>query len=108
MTNRTVDYYTHLQLLDYQRSDNNYRVYGQGMIERIHHIEKLKQQGHSLKEIQQLIKTKEVIDVQDIRLQVLQLEKDMTSIAKANNLTQAKQMAIKDLALIKALLLLIQ
>lgn len=51
VTNRTVDYYTNLGLLEFNRSESNYRYYSNVMVDRIKEIEQLKQEGMHLNEI---------------------------------------------------------
>ncbi|WP_198549774.1 MerR family transcriptional regulator [Macrococcoides caseolyticum] len=108
VTNRTVDYYTNLGLLEFNRSESNYRYYSNVMVDRIKEIEQLKQEGMHLNEIKNKFATHEVIDIQDLRLKINQLEHDIKHIAQSEDLTEARSLAKKDLALIKALLLFIQ
>ncbi|MCE4956437.1 MerR family transcriptional regulator [Macrococcoides caseolyticum] len=108
VTNRTIDHYTNLGLLDYQRSEANYRFYSIDMVERIEEIERLKREGKHLNDIKKMFTAEEIIDVQDLRLKINQLENDIRHIAQTNDLSEAKTLAKKDLALIKALLLFIQ
>ena len=108
VTNRTVDYYTNLGLLEFNRSESNYRYYSKGMVDRIKEIERLKQEGMHLNEIKNKFTSHEVIDIQDLRLKMNQLEHDIKHIAQSEDITEARSLAKKDLALIKALLLFIQ
>lgn len=108
VTNRTIDYYTTLGLLDFKRSDNNYRFYSIDMVERIHEIEHLKDEGMHLNDIKKKYAPTEAIDIQDIRLKISELEADIRNISQTDNLNEAKALAVKDLALIKTLLLFIQ
>lgn len=108
VTNRTVDYYTNLGLLEFNRSASNYRFYSNTMVDRIKEIEQLKKDGMHLNEIKNKFTSHEAIDIQDIRLKMTQLEHDIKHIAESQDLTEARSLAKKDLALIKALLLFIQ
>ncbi|MEE1106991.1 MAG: MerR family transcriptional regulator [Macrococcus canis] len=108
VTNRTVDYYTNLGLLEFNRSESNYRYYSRAMVDRIKEIEQLKQEGMHLNEIKNKFTSHEVIDIQDLRLKINQLEHDIKHIAQSEDITEARSLAKKDLALIKALLLFIQ
>lgn len=108
VTNRTVDYYTNLGLLEFNRSASNYRFYSNAMVDRIKEIEQLKKDGMHLNEIKNKFTSHEAIDIQDIRLKMTQLEHDIKHIAESQDLTEARSLAKKDLALIKALLLFIQ
>ncbi|ULG72276.1 MerR family transcriptional regulator [Macrococcus brunensis] len=103
VTNRTIDYYTNMELLDFERTSTNYRMYDASMIDRVHQIENLKAQGKHLTEIRQILTPER----RDIQSQIKQLEQDIKRIAQSDNLEQIKQLATKDLAVVKALLLLI-
>ncbi|TDM02452.1 MerR family transcriptional regulator [Macrococcus carouselicus] len=103
VTNRTIDYYTNMELLDFVRTSSNYRLYDVSMIDRVHQIENLKAQGKHLTEIRQIF-TPERCDIQS---QIKQLEQDIKRIAQSDNLEQIKQLATKDLAVVKTLLLLL-
>ncbi|MCT6925259.1 MerR family transcriptional regulator [Metasolibacillus sp.] len=115
ITKRTIDYYTNLGLLKAKRSSSNYRYYNQEAIEQLHFIERKKKEGLSLEQIKHLIEPKmEEIDIQDIRVQMQQLEKEVAllvtklskedQLAKQNIVTKMKQ---DSNTLIRSLLLLI-
>lgn len=115
ITKRTIDYYTNLGLLKAKRSSSNYRYYNQEAIEQLHFIERKKKEGLSLEQIKHLIEPKmEEIDIQDIRVQMQQLEKEVAllvtklakedQLAKQNIVTKMKQ---DSKTLIQSLLLLI-
>lgn len=115
ITKRTIDYYTNLGLLKAKRSSSNYRYYSQEAIEQLHFIERKKKEGLSLEQIKHLIEPKmEEIDIQDIRVQMQQLEKEVAllvtklakedQLAKQNIVTKMKQ---DSKTLIQSLLLLI-
>ncbi|WJP98102.1 MerR family transcriptional regulator [Macrococcus bovicus] len=103
VTNRTIDYYTNMKLLDFERTTSNYRLYDVAMVDRVHQIENLKEQGKHLTEIRQILTPER----RDIQSQIKQLEQDIKRIAQSDNLEQIKQLATKDLAVVKALLLLL-
>lgn len=73
------------------------------MIERVHQIEELKAQGKHLNEIRQII----IPEGSDMQSQIKTLEQDIKHIIESDNLEQIKQLAMKDLAVVKALLLLL-
>ncbi|CAM5253302.1 Transcriptional regulator OS=Lysinibacillus sphaericus OX=1421 GN=LS41612_08450 PE=4 SV=1 [Lysinibacillus sphaericus] len=87
------------------------------MIERLHFIEKRKQEGLSLVEIQQALNvttTYEEIDVQILRLKMQDLEHDVTSLLEQMNnqdtkysQTIKKNVSPESIALMQSLLLLI-
>lgn len=85
------------------------------MIERIHWIEKLKKTGKSLDEIRALLQVEtlveEEIDIQEIRLQMRKLEKDVVTLMGQMDEKQIQQMKKKvspeSVALIQSLLLLV-
>ena len=103
VTNRTIDYYTNMELLDFERTTSNYRLYDVAMVDRVHQIENLKAQGKHLTEIRHILTPER----RDIQSQIKQLEQDIKRIAQSDNLEQIKQLATKDLAVVKALLLLL-
>ncbi|MEC1177209.1 MerR family transcriptional regulator [Metasolibacillus meyeri] len=115
ITKRTIDYYTNLGLLKAQRSSSNYRYYNQEAIEKLDFIEKKKKEGLSLEQIKDLIEPKmEEIDIQDIRVQMQQLEKEVallvTKLSKEDQLAQQSivtKMKQDSKTLIQSLLLLI-
>ncbi|MEK4229492.1 MerR family transcriptional regulator [Solibacillus sp. FSL H8-0538] len=115
VTKRTIDHYTNLGLLTVERSVSNYRYYDKEMIERIHWIEKLKKTGKSLDEIRALLQVEtlveEEIDIQEIRLQMRKLEKDVVTLMGQMDEKQIQQMKKKvspeSVALIQSLLLLV-
>lgn len=115
ITKRTIDYYTNLGLLKAQRSSSNYRFYSVEAVEQLHLIEKKKSEGLTLEQIKALLYNEmEEIDIQNIRVQMQQLEKDvailLTQLSKEDQ--QDKQQILKNvkpesMALIQSLLLLI-
>ncbi|WP_066397318.1 MerR family transcriptional regulator [Cytobacillus eiseniae] len=116
LTKRTIDYYTKLGLLKAERSSSNYRYYDDSSIDRIHFIEKRKQEGVSLEHIKHEIieKYSEEIDVLDLRLKMQTLEKEVTeALAHLERTDQKKFERIKkeisheSLTLIQTLLLLL-
>ncbi len=87
------------------------------MIERLHYIEKCKQDGMSLDEIKKIIVEQEAeeVDVLELRLKIQGLEKDVAEILAhldKNDLKKIekvkKNVSNESLSLIQALLLLIK
>lgn len=115
MTKRTIDHYTNLGLLQVERSLSNYRYYDPTMIERIAWIEEQKQQGKSLDTIRTLLSidtpVEEEIDVQEIRLQMRKLEKEvallMQQMDEKQKLQVKKKVSPESVALMQSLLLLL-
>ncbi|MEG0385527.1 MAG: MerR family transcriptional regulator [Solibacillus sp.] len=114
VTKRTIDYYTNLGLLTVERSASNYRYYDCAMIERIHWIEAQKKRGNCLEEIHSLLfptsMIQEEIDVQDIRLQMRKLEKDvallMDQLDDNEKQKLKKKVSPESVALMQSLLLI--
>lgn len=115
ITKRTIDYYTTLGLLKAERSSSNYRYYHVDAIEDLHYIEKRKMEGLSLEEIRKELieRNAEVLDVQEIRLKMLDLEQDVSKLIATLDDNQHSTQTIKknitqeSLALIKSLALLL-
>ncbi|MGE7023165.1 MerR family transcriptional regulator [Solibacillus cecembensis] len=115
MTKRTIDYYTNIGLLSVERSVTNYRYYDQAMIERIHWIEAQKRHGKCLEEIHKLLSPSasvhEEIDVQEIRLQMRKLEKDVAMLMEQldDNEKQKlkKKVSLESAALMQSLILIL-
>ena len=115
VTKRTIDHYTNLGLLNVERSASNYRYYDMSMIERVHWIEEQQLQGKSLCEIRRLMQVdvpiEEEVDIQEIRLQMMMLEKNVTKLMEQMDEQQKQQMKKKispeSVALMHSLLLLL-
>lgn len=115
ITKRTIDYYTTLGLLKAERSSSNYRYYHVDAIEDLHYIEKRKMEGLSLEEIRKELieRNAEALDVQEIRLKMLDLEQDVSKLIATLDGNQHSTQTIKknitqeSLALIKSLALLL-
>ncbi|MEG0384412.1 MAG: MerR family transcriptional regulator [Solibacillus sp.] len=115
VTKRTIDYYTNIGLLSVERSVTNYRYYDQAMIERIHWIEAQKRRGKCLEEIHMLLSPTasihEEIDVQEIRLQMRKLEKDVAMLMEQldDNEKQKlkKKVSLESAALMQSLILIL-
>lgn len=115
ITKRTIDYYTNMGLLKAQRSSSNYRYYSVEAVKQLHFIEQKKSEGLTLEQIKGLLHNEmEEIDIQNIRVQMQQLEKDvailLTQLSKEEQ--EDKQQILKNvkpesMALIQSLLLLI-
>lgn len=116
ITRRTIDYYTTLGLLQAERSASNYRYYSIEMIEKLRLIEEKKAAGMSLEAIKNQFEEVQVeeVDIQELRLQMQYLEKEVTHlIEQINSEEKATQHNIKQkvssesVALMQSLLLLI-
>ncbi|MFE3575587.1 MerR family transcriptional regulator [Lysinibacillus sp. NPDC059133] len=116
ITKRTIDYYTNIGLLEAERSASNYRYYALTMIERLQFIERRKQEGLSLIEIQHELNITpyEEIDVQMLRVKMQDLEQDVTSLLEQMNKQDHKKIekikknvSPESVALMQSLLLLI-
>lgn len=115
ITKRTIDYYTTLGLLKAERSSSNYRYYHVDAIEDLHYIERRKMEGLSLEEIRKELieRNAEALDVQEIRLKMLDLEQDVSKLIATLDDNQHSTQTIKknitqeSLALIKSLALLL-
>ncbi|MFJ7825822.1 MerR family transcriptional regulator [Psychrobacillus sp. NPDC096623] len=116
ITKRTIDYYTTLGLLKAERSASNYRYYSFEAIDRLRVIEEQKSNGMSLEEIKHELEKNSVeeIDIQEIRLHMKYLEKEVSHLLEQiNNKEQNTQHTIKEkissesVALMQSLLLLI-
>lgn len=116
MTKRTIDHYTNLGLLKAERSPSNYRYYNYSTIERLSFIEQCQKKGMTLDEIKQelLEKDAEEIDVRELRVKMLNLEKDVSEILshleksdKKSCEYVKKNVSHESLSLIQTLLILI-
>ncbi|TFD99957.1 MerR family transcriptional regulator [Jeotgalibacillus sp. R-1-5s-1] len=59
LSTRTIDYYTQMGLLSYSRSEANYRLYPESVLDKIEHIQKLKEARMTLHEIKEIMACKE-------------------------------------------------
>ncbi|MEK4146485.1 MerR family transcriptional regulator [Robertmurraya sp. FSL W8-0741] len=109
-----MDYYTHLGLLEAERSPSNYRYYNHSSIDRVHFIEKRKKEGLSLEEIkQEIIETRsQEVDVLELRSKMTDLEKEVSGILTHLEKTDQKKcgeikekISRESLSLIQTLLL---
>ncbi len=115
MTKRTIDHYTNLGLLVFERSPSNYRYYDKSMVERIRWIEEQQAQGKSLNDIRLSLPAQspaeEEIDIQEIRLQMRKLEQDVTKLIEQMDDKQKqlmkKKISPESVALMHSLLLLL-
>ncbi len=98
-----------------ERSASNYRYYDQSMKERISWIEEQKAQGKSLDTIRTMLSIdtpiEEEIDVQEIRVQMRKLEKEVALLMEQMDEKQKQQLKKKvspeSVALMQSLLLLL-
>lgn len=116
VTRRTIDYYTTIGLLEAERSTSNYRFYSLETIDKLRLIEEKKAAGMSLDKIKHELQKEQVeeIDIQEIRLQMQYLEKEVSHLLQQiNNEEEVTQHSIKQkissesVALMQSLLLLI-
>ncbi|MBD7944537.1 MerR family transcriptional regulator [Psychrobacillus sp. Sa2BUA9] len=116
ITKRTIDYYTTLGLLEAERSSSNYRYYPYDAIEKLRLIEEKKSDGMSLEQIKRELARDvvEEIDIQEIRLQMKYLEKEVSHLLeqindKEDNTKHSikQKVSTESVALMQSLLLLI-
>ena len=116
ITRRTIDYYTTLGLLKAERSASNYRYYSLEMIERLRLIEEKKAAGMSLEAIKKQFEKEQIeeVDIQELRLQMQYLEKEVTHLIEQINSEETttqynikKKVSSESVALMQSLLLLI-
>ncbi|MFC4597593.1 MerR family transcriptional regulator [Cohnella hongkongensis] len=115
VTKRTVDHYTVLGLLAAERTASNYRLYDPSMLERIRWIEEHKAAGKSLEQIRILLKVDSPVevevDIQEIRLQMRRLEKEVAKLVEQMDEKQRRQLKKKvspeSAALMHSLILLL-
>lgn len=121
VSKRTVDYYTKMGLLQCERSETNYRFYGEDAIDDIRFIEHCKEMQMSLSQIQQrlTVKKSSQVDTEIIHNQVKQVMNKMAylgaelkdiheSVEKLDEETQTKikkNLSPQTVALIQSLLL---
>ena len=115
---RTIDYYTTAGLLAFERSEANYRLYPNNVLQTLERIQVLKKQRMSIAEIQEIIcagdtpETEELIDevingFDQLQQKIVRLEeqlKDAPYYAK----TQTGKALESKMAAITALLVLLQ
>jgi len=121
VSKRTVDYYTKMGLLQCERSETNYRFYGEDAIDDIKFIEQCKEMQMTLSQIQQrlTVKKSSQVDSEMIHSQVKQVIDKMEylgaelkdiheSVEKLDEETQTKikkNLSPQTVALIQSLLL---
>ncbi|MCA0992175.1 MerR family transcriptional regulator [Guptibacillus hwajinpoensis] len=121
VSKRTVDYYTKMGLLQCERSETNYRFYGEDAIDDIKFIEQCKEMQMTLSQIQQRLTVKKAsqVDSEMIHSQVKQVIDKMEylgaelkdiheSVEKLDEETQTKikkNLSPQTVALIQSLLL---
>ena len=116
ITKRTIDYYTTLGLLKAERSASNYRYYSFEAIERLRVIEEKKSTGMSLEDIKHELEKESIeeVDIQEIRLQMKYLEKEVSHLLEQMNSKEEntkhsikEKVSSESVALMQSLLLLI-
>ncbi len=121
VSKRTVDYYTKMGLLQCERSETNYRFYGEDAIDDIKFIEQCKEMQMTLSQIHQRLKVKKAdqVDTEMVHSQVKQVIDKMEylgaelkdiheSVGKLDEETQTKikkNLSPQTVALIQSLLL---
>ncbi|WP_273833525.1 MerR family transcriptional regulator [Guptibacillus sedimenti] len=121
VSKRTVDYYTKMGLLQCERSETNYRFYGEDAIDDIKFIEQCKEMQMTLSQIHQRLTVKKAsqVDTEMIHSQVKQVIDKMEylgaelkdiheSVEKLDEETQTKikkNLSPQTVALIQSLLL---
>lgn len=116
ITRRTIDYYTTLGLLKAERSTSNYRYYPVETIEKLRIIEEKKATGMSLEAIKKQFEKEQIeeVDIQELRLQMQYLEKEVSHLLEQINTeeetiqhTIKQKISAESVALMQSLLLLI-
>jgi len=116
ITRRTIDYYTTLGLLKAERSASNYRYYSVESIEKLRLIEEKKATGMSLEAIKNQFEKEHIeeVDIQELRLQMQYLEKEVIHLIDQINSKEIttqhhikQKVSTESVALMQSLLLLI-
>ncbi|MEK3993404.1 MerR family transcriptional regulator [Psychrobacillus sp. FSL K6-2365] len=116
ITKRTIDYYTTLGLLEAERSASNYRYYPLETIEKLRIIEEKKSSGMSLEAIKKQFEKEQIeeVDIQELRLQMQYLEKEVSHLLEQINTEEEttqynikQKISTESVALMQSLLLLI-
>lgn len=116
ITRRTIDYYTTLGLLKAERSASNYRYYSLETIEKLRIIEEKKATGMSLEAIKNQFEKEQIeeVDIQELRLQMQYLEKEVSHLIEQINSEEIttqhnikQKVSSESVALMQSLLLLI-
>ncbi|MER2171964.1 DNA-binding transcriptional regulator, MerR family [Paenisporosarcina quisquiliarum] len=116
ITKRTIDYYTTLGLLEAERSASNYRYYHLETIEKLRIIEEKKSSGMSLEAIKKQFEKEQIeeVDIQELRLQMQYLEKEVSHLLEQINTEEEttqhnikQKISTESVALMQSLLLLI-
>ncbi|WP_422124519.1 MerR family transcriptional regulator [Planococcus sp. X10-3] len=118
VSTRTIDYYTNSGLLEFERSDANYRLYPTNVLQTLERIQVLKKQRMSIAEIQEIIcagdtpETDELVDevldeFKGLQQKIIRLEEQLQD-APAHAKTQVSKALATQMAAITALLALLQ
>ncbi|PZD95958.1 transcriptional regulator [Paenibacillus sambharensis] len=80
---RTIDFYTKLGLITpAKRSDNNYRLYGDGTLERLARIEQMKKEKYTLDEIKALLDQWGKVSEEQVNRKLTDLEIRLTQLQR--------------------------
>ncbi|MCM3609832.1 MerR family transcriptional regulator [Planococcus sp. MERTA32b] len=115
---RTIDYYTTAGLLAFERSEANYRLYPNNVLQTLERIQVLKKQRMSIAEIQEIIcagdtpETEELIDevingFDQLQQKIVRLEEQLKD-APYHAKTHTGKVLESKMAAITALLVLLQ
>lgn len=118
VSTRTIDYYTTAGLLVFERSEANYRLYPPNVLQTLERIQVLKRQRMSIAEIQEIVRTvetpeteqlvDEVIDEFNLLQQkIVRLEEQLKDAPMHAKMQVSKELTSK-MAAITALLALLQ
>jgi len=84
LSSRTIDYYTQCGLLAVQRSDSNYRLYAEDVLQTLERIKLLKSHRLSIVEIKQALEVQENQEIEPIVYEVQDeidcLQKKLTAL----------------------------
>lgn len=84
LSSRTIDYYTQCGLLTVQRSDSNYRLYAEDVLQTLERIKLLKSHRLSIVEIKQALEVQEDQEIEPIVYEVQDeidcLQKKLTAL----------------------------
>ncbi|WP_404409644.1 MerR family transcriptional regulator [Jeotgalibacillus malaysiensis] len=82
LSTRTIDYYTQIGLLPFERSASNYRLYPESVLETLKEIQLLKDQRMTLDEIKVLMEVKPVSSpaLQEVNEEIAHLEEKILSL----------------------------
>ncbi|MBM7579102.1 MerR family transcriptional regulator [Jeotgalibacillus terrae] len=83
LSTRTIDYYTQMGLLAFERSDSNYRLYPESVLETLKEIQLLKDRRMTLDEIKAFLEVKPVSKspaLEEVNAEIVYLEQKILSL----------------------------